>query len=111
MKIALVHFRVCETDGVSLEMDKWKKALIRLGHEVIYISGNNESKEVKVVPEIAYNDEFDLLIGDECYNELKEFNCNSLEKAIMDRSESIKRKLIKIIQDEKIECLIPNNIF
>ncbi|MCK4551574.1 MAG: glycosyltransferase family 4 protein [Tenericutes bacterium] len=111
MKIALIHFRVGETDGVSLEMDKWKKALINIGHDVIYISGNNESEEVKVIEEIAYNDKFDSLIGDECYNELRKFDCKSLKKAILDRAKIIKRKFIKIFHEEELDCIVPNNIF
>ncbi len=31
MNIALTHFRVGETDGVSLEMDKWKIVLEKWG--------------------------------------------------------------------------------
>ena len=34
-RIALCHFRVGETDGVSLEMGKWRQVLERLGHEVV----------------------------------------------------------------------------
>ena len=34
MNIAMTHFRVGETDGVSLEMDKWKTVLERNGHTV-----------------------------------------------------------------------------
>ncbi|WP_372367280.1 glycosyltransferase [Candidatus Uabimicrobium sp. HlEnr_7] len=39
MNIALMHFRAGETDGVSLEMDKWKKAMKHLGHECLIVSG------------------------------------------------------------------------
>lgn len=39
MNILLAHFRVGETDGVSLEMDKWKWALESLGHKVFYLPG------------------------------------------------------------------------
>ena len=34
MNIAMIHYRVGETDGVSLEMDKWKKVLEKNGHRV-----------------------------------------------------------------------------
>ena len=111
MKIALVHFRVGETDGVSLEMDKWKRALTNLGHEVIYISGSSELKNVKVINEIAYNDSFDLTIGSECYSKLDIYNCETLQEAIYEQADIIKNKFIDIINSEKIDCLVPNNIF
>ncbi|BBM82610.1 glycosyltransferase family 4 protein [Candidatus Uabimicrobium amorphum] len=40
MKIALLHFRAGETDGVSLEMDKWKKAIGNIGGECTIIAGS-----------------------------------------------------------------------
>jgi hypothetical protein len=49
MKIALCHFRVGETDGVSLEMDKWKKALEQNGHEVFYIAGSSGNCEAEII--------------------------------------------------------------
>ncbi len=111
MKIALIHYRVLETDGVSLEMDKWKQALIELGHEVIYISGNATSPGVKVIEEITYDDPYDLKLTDECYSNLVDFDCLSLEMAIQKQAQIIKEKFIKIIKDEQIDYLVPNNIF
>ena len=59
MKIALLHFRVGETDGVSLEMDKWKIALQKMGHEVVYIAGSKGTTETKtfIVEEIHYKND------------------------------------------------------
>ena len=37
-KIAIVHYRVGRTDGVSLEIEKRKAILEELGHEVKHIS-------------------------------------------------------------------------
>jgi len=62
MKIGLLHFRVGETDGVSLEMDKWKVVLERLGHEVIYIAGElNELAGVEI-PSLSMKNETNLWI-------------------------------------------------
>ncbi len=41
MKIALVHYRAGLMDGVSLEMEKWKKVLKGMGNEVAVIAGND----------------------------------------------------------------------
>ena len=59
MKIALLHFRVGETDGVSLEMDKWKIALQKMGHEVVYIAGSKGTTETEtfIVEEIHYKND------------------------------------------------------
>ncbi len=111
MKIALIHFRVGETDGVSLEMEKWEYVLNRLGHEVVYIAGNNAAKNVFVIEEMAYNNPLDLLITDECYLRLNRFDCDGLKTVIAEQANIIKDKLIEIIHSEHIDCLVPNNIF
>ncbi|OQY08470.1 MAG: hypothetical protein B6I29_05460 [Marinitoga sp. 4572_148] len=38
MKIGLLHFRVGETDGVSLKIKKWKIVLENQGHDVHFIA-------------------------------------------------------------------------
>lgn len=111
MKIALIHFRVKETDGVSLEMEKWEYVLKNLGHEVVYISGNHASKNVFVIEEMAYDNTLDLMITDECYVKLNRFDCAGLEQIITQQAKIIKEKLAHIIRSEKIDCIVPNNLF
>ncbi|MCZ7667463.1 MAG: hypothetical protein M5U34_09740 [Chloroflexi bacterium] len=38
--IGMLHFKVGSTDGVSLEMDKWKLILEEMGHTVHYAAGD-----------------------------------------------------------------------
>ena len=54
MKFGLLHFRVFQTDGVSLEMDKWRIVLERLGHKVVYISGSYVDREDHIYCESLY---------------------------------------------------------
>ncbi len=113
MKIALLHFRVGETDGVSLEMDKWKIALQKMGHEVVYIAGSKGTTETKtfIVEEIHYkNDRNDRIVRN-AYERLVDFTENELKEEIFDYATSIEKKLLKIIDDENIDILIPNNIW
>ena len=53
MRIAFLHNALGKTDGVSLEVDKWRSVLIEMGHEVFYIAGN-ENKENIVLPELDF---------------------------------------------------------
>ena len=113
MKIALLHFRVGETDGVSLEMDKWKIALQKMGHEVVYIAGSKGTTETEtfIVEEIHYkNDRNDRIVRN-AYERLVDFTENKLKEEIFDYATSIEKKLLKIIDDENIDILIPNNIW
>ena len=49
----MVHFRVGELDGVSLEMDKWKSVLEEMGHTVTYLAGTISTATGHIIPEMA----------------------------------------------------------
>ena len=112
MKFGLLHFRVFKTDGVSLEMDKWAYALKNLGHEVIYISGENISRKDHIyIEELFYNAEYNKKIHDNAFKKLIDFESEkALLKYIYNKAEAIEKKLTSIIINNKIDVLIPNNV-
>ncbi len=59
MKIALVHYRAGLMDGVSLEMEKWKKTLESMGNEVKIVAGNESSKVDIMLPFLSLESEED----------------------------------------------------
>jgi len=72
MRIALAHFRTGQTDGVSLEMDKWRLVLEKMGHQVVYISGTPEA-EIQI-EELFYKNEKNLKFVDNAYRCLKDYS-------------------------------------
>nr|WP_320118637.1 glycosyltransferase family 4 protein [uncultured Marinifilum sp.] len=111
MRIALCHFRVGETDGVSLEMDKWKMALEQLGHEVIYIAGSAGNCSAELIPALHYQHPVNNKIVDNVYKQLKGYNSeDQLEKEVYDLADLIEKDLIRIINEQKIDVIVPNNI-
>jgi hypothetical protein len=110
MNIALIHFRVGETDGVSLEMDKWKKVLEKMGHNTIYIAGSEGTSKATIIPELYYRDDFDLMLNNECFVKLKNYNEEELKIAIDERTEIIQKQLVDIIKENKIDLIVPNNL-
>ena len=110
MKIALAHFRTGQTDGVSLEMDKWRYLLEKLGHEVVYISGTPEA-EIQI-EELFYKNKKNLKFVYNAYRNLEDYGSESELKAEIEKEAAvIKNKLKKEIKAAEIELLIPNNIF
>ncbi|NOU60370.1 glycosyltransferase family 4 protein [Marinifilum caeruleilacunae] len=111
MRIALCHFRVGETDGVSLEMDKWKKALEQLGHEVIYIAGSSGNCEAELVPALHYQHPVNNRIVANAYQSLSDYeNESQLEKEIYDLAKEIENDLVRIISEQQIDVIVPNNV-
>ncbi len=111
MNIALAHYRVGETDGVSLEMEKWKKVLEDMGHKVVFISGTKEQNANFYIEELSYKFPRDLLIEKNAYVALTDYkNEREFVEDIENLAKTIEKKLIEIIRDQKIDLLIPNNI-
>ena len=54
MKVALISFRLGHADGVSIEAEKWKRALLKLGHHVFTVAGN--AGVDRHVPGLDFND-------------------------------------------------------
>jgi len=111
MNIALLHYRVGETDGVSLEMDKWKQVLTSMGNQVFYVAGNYSKMDAYVIEEIGFNNPLDLQIASNCYEKLVDFTPETLKEAIEIQAKIIENKLSHFIKTNKIDLIIPNNVF
>jgi mannosylglucosylglycerate synthase len=113
LTIALCHFRVGETDGVSLEMDKWKLVLEKLGHTVIYIAGSSGVlKNVEIIKELHYNDATNNKVVENAYVKFHSYkNEDEFKKEIESEAKSIETKLIEIIKENEIDLLMVNNMF
>jgi len=113
MNIALIHFRVGELDGVSLEMDKWRKVLKeRYGHNVIYLAGTLGKSDGYAIPELSMDYPPATQIRKESFsNKLSLEEEKSLKLKIQDSVDLIKPKLQSFIDNQKIDCFIVNNMF
>ncbi|NCU32579.1 MAG: glycosyl transferase family 1 [Candidatus Moranbacteria bacterium] len=111
MNIALAHFRVGETDGVSLEMEKWRKELEEMGHNVIYISGTDNYGEV-CIPEINLRRMEFKKWEKNAYVNLEDYeNERDFEADVLKETDIIEKKLRKVVEKYHLDMIIPNNIF
>ncbi|MET7029455.1 glycosyltransferase family 4 protein [Sediminicola luteus] len=113
LTIALCHFRVGETDGVSLEMDKWKLVLEKLGHNVIYVAGSRGTlKDVEIIEELHYNDATNNKVVENAYVKFHSYkNEEAFKQEIEKEANSIETKLINIINKKGVDLLMVNNMF
>lgn len=110
LNIAMIHFRVGETDGVSLEMDKWKKILENNGHNVIYIAGSEGTSKAFIIKEMYYRDEYDAMLNRECFEQLEQFDEQGLKRVIIEQSNRIEKQFIELFLTHRIDLVIPNNV-
>ncbi|MFX1532755.1 MAG: glycosyl transferase family 1, partial [Promethearchaeota archaeon] len=112
MRIGMVHFRVGDLDGVSLEMDKWRVVLERMGHKVSYLAGSVGQTDGYAVPELSLNFEPALLIQKNAFTEFTDFKTeDEFESHITALTKQIQQKIQHYIDKFEIEFLIPNNMF
>ena len=112
MNIGVCHYRVEETDGVSLEMEKWKEVLEQEGHTVYFISGNKVKGNIIDIKELFYQHEENKKIHQNAFINLLDYsNENALKKSVLDFADKIEKRLTDIIIDYEIDLLIVNNIW
>jgi glycosyltransferase involved in cell wall biosynthesis len=110
--IAFFQNRLGRTDGVSLEVDKWRSVLRdRMGHRVLYCSGNDDVPGNYVIPELYAQHPRTWRIlrnGTVAFTDYgREVD---LELDIYDHADRIEESLLRFIDAEKVEVLIPNNL-
>jgi len=110
--IGICHYKVGHTDGVSLEMDKWKAALEELGHTVHLCGGDLGETEGFLVEELYHHREDIEKIHRNAFEQLTDYeNEADLESAIFDIAHRIEQALCSFIDQFSLDLLIPNNIW
>lgn len=110
-RIAFVHNALGKTDGVSLEVDKWRTVLERMGHTVLYCAGNDDVDGVFCVPELSFYHPLTYKLLRNATVELTDYSDEAaLRREIETAAADLKRKLLQFVQTEKVEVLIPNNL-
>ncbi|MBM7557028.1 glycosyltransferase family 4 protein [Halanaerobacter jeridensis] len=109
--VVLSHFRVGQTDGVSLEMEKWQTVLEDMGYQAQFLAGSTGNVEGDVIPELKYRQERNDRIVRNAYEELSDFSAQELEAEILAYAAEIKEKLEQYVAENEIDILIPNNIW
>lgn len=109
MNIALIHYRAGLMDGVSLEMERWKTVLVRLGHNVHIIAGNNEKGVDICIPQIGFDNPIYNTIYHNCFENLEDYDENSIVDYITKYSTIIHKEFIKSLCS--YEVIIVNNIW
>ncbi len=110
--IGLCHYKVGGTDGVSLEMDKWKTVLQRMGSTVHLCGGDLGAGDGHLIKELYHHRKDVERMTANTFRELCDYdNGTLLERDILALAQRIEEKLIAFIEEFSIDLLIPNNIW
>ncbi len=110
--IGICHYKVGDTDGVSLEMDKWKLVLEKQGHTVHLCGGDLGGAEGFLIEELYHHREDIEKIHRNAFDRLTDYESESaLEAEILEVARRIEQALCSFIDQFAIDLLIPNNIW
>ena len=109
MKIALVHYRAGLMDGVSLEMEKWKKVLEDMGHDVKIVAGNSAKGVDIKVEELSFDHPMYEKIKKNFFSKLEDFSEKELEETVLTLKEEFYIKLRPVM--ELFDVIAVNNIW
>ncbi|RAO99478.1 hypothetical protein PW5551_03030 [Petrotoga sp. 9PW.55.5.1] len=108
MEIGLIHFRVGETDGVSLEMVKWKEVLKNMDFKVYLIAGDMGTSPGFKIPYIAYTDKRSNLLKQRSFIGLDDWDEKKFETEMNKYIGGIYNQLDEMMN---LDVLIINNMF
>jgi len=110
--MAFMQNRLGRTDGVSLEVDKWRSILRdRMGHSVIYCSGNSDVKTNYVIDEIYAQHPVTWKILRNASVKLTDYTREEdLEADIYRHADVVEQKILRMIEEKGVSLLLPNNL-
>ncbi len=108
---AFCQHRLGRTDGVSLEVDKWRRVLEEMGHTVHYIAGNDDVPGGSFIPELY---PFHPVISRIIRNATRELSDYDSPAALMEEvfahKAVVKEKMAAIIEKLGVDVMLPNNL-
>jgi len=114
MNIGMIHFKTGDTDGVSLEMDKWREVFLASGHRVHYCCGERPVSEsyCTVIPALSYLSEESRALDKGTFDTLEGFGSEgSYREELARKTEALKKELLLWVDGAHLDVLIVENIW
>ncbi len=110
--IGIFHYKVGGTDGVSLEIDKWKRVLEGMGHTVYLCAGDLGTASGTQIEALYHH----LPIAERLYRNtfvsLQDYaDETAYRRELFQQAAEIERQLDAFVQRKQIDFLIPQNIW
>ncbi len=110
--IGIVHYQVGRTDGVSLEIDKWKLVLEKRGHRVHLCAGDLATAEGTAIEELYHHRPEVSRLYRNTFEALTDYGDDGAYRAELYRvAEVLERRLCEFVEDKGIDLLIPENVW
>jgi len=110
--IGIFHYQVGATDGVSLEIDKWKRVLEEMGHTVHLCAGDLGAVEGTLIEEMYHHRPDAERLNYNTFRELRDYPDDAAYRADLFRlADAIERQVHDFVEEKGIDFLIPQNVW
>jgi len=109
--IGIFHYKVGGTDGVSLEIDKWKQVLEEMGHKVFLCAGDLGTVEGTLIEEMYHHRPDAIRLYRNTFIALQDYDEAGYKAELEQLADKIEAKLRSFIAEKQINYLIPQNIW
>lgn len=111
-KILICHYRIGRTDGVSLEIEKRRRVLERMGYDVVTVGGPVSEKTDYVVEGLEFDAPVPRRIRKNAFFELADYpDGETLIREMTAFADTLTNDLMPIVDREKPSGLMLHNIF
>jgi glycosyltransferase involved in cell wall biosynthesis len=109
--IGFIQHRLSRTDGVSLEVDKWRSVLEAAGHTVHYLAGNPDVRGGQHIPELFPMHPVTNKILRNATRELADYpDGAALLADVRAHADLLKPGFRRFLADNRIDLVFPNNL-
>ena len=110
--IGMFHYQVGRTDGVSLELDKWKRALEEQGHTVHLCAGELGIAQGTLIEEMYHHRADAKRLYYNTFCELRDYPGEAEYRAeLLGLASAIETRFRKFVEEESVDFLIPQNVW
>ena len=110
--IGIFHYQVGRTDGVSLEIDKWKHVLEEIGHTVHLCAGDLGTAEGTLIEEMYHHRPDAERINYNTFCELRDYPDDAAYRAeLFGLADTIEHQIGDFVKEKRIDFLIPQNVW
>lgn len=109
--IGFIQHRLSRTDGVSLEVDKWRAVLEAAGHTVHYLAGNEDVRGGQHIPELFPMHPVTNKILRNATRELVDYpDGTALLADVRAHADVLKPGFRRFLTENRIDLVFPNNL-
>lgn len=110
--IGIFHYQVGRTDGVSLEIDKWKRVLEEMGHTVHLCAGDLGTVEGTLIEEMYHHRSDAKRLNYNTFGQLRDYADGAAYRAeLLGLADVIEGKVRGFVEEKAIDFLIPQNVW